>query len=161
MKLITLLLCAVCLHCEVAGHGVAGEPQTVTRNKAHETPGGELLNRIAQIESRGISSTIGRRGERGAFQIDLAAWTDISSVRRHQGLTVFDWSAAHTPAGRAYASTYLGMLRIDLTRALRRVPTDGELYAAYNLGFAGFARRGFVLARCPARTRAAAGLLIR
>lgn len=158
-----ILLCAAALtRSEVVGHGGQREVGTAffacrtdTLFIVHETPDGELLDRIAIVESRGRHNAIGAAGERGAYQIDHAAWLDVSSDRRRIGLPVFDWEfgAHHPRISRDYAGRYIELLRRRLTSGLRRPPTDAEVYASYNLGFGGFQRRGFNLDKCPRRTR--------
>jgi hypothetical protein len=55
--------------------------------------------------------------------------------------------------GREYATSWLTLIEERLTARLGRKPTIGELYAAHQLGFGGFASKGFDLRRCPTITR--------
>ena len=105
-----------------------------------------LLSAIAAVESgnRNIPGDHGRAA--GPFQLHAAACADTGHPH----------AAAWTPAARDIAATYLTGLFCRLSPVLGRSPSAGELYAAYNLGFAGFQRRGFNHERCPRRTRAAA-----
>lgn len=117
-----------------------------------------VVERIAHVESGNDFQAIGDGGKsRGAWQLTEAAWLDVNSLRRAQLLPEFDWELAHdSEIAREYAVQYLGLLSRRLTTALRRAPSPAELYASYNLGFAGFQRRGFSLARCPIVTQRAA-----
>jgi hypothetical protein len=47
-----------------------------------------------------------------------------------------------------------------LLKAMGRNPSLGEIYAAYNLGITGFARRGYRLSDCPESTRRNAAWLV-
>lgn len=117
---------------------------------------GQFLSILALIESGNERHAVGDGGRsRGAYQLSRSAWADVSRVRRAQSLTVYSWrDGAHDPIrSRLYAVTYLDLLRQRLSSALGHPPTDADVYAAYNLGFDGFRRRGFSLSRCPSRTR--------
>ena len=111
---------------------------------------GSMLDAVAAIESGFDSQARGARGERGAWQHRAGAWADVNRA--------LGWSHPFTQAtnaalARTYAGHYLRLLEARLAARLHRAPSLGEVYAAYNLGFAGFERRRFVLGRCPARTR--------
>jgi hypothetical protein len=115
---------------------------------------------IIRVESAGNPNAVGRLGERGLCQFFPAAWSDTSRWRRAHGLPVYSYSLAHDPeAGLAYASSWLTLLEDRLTATLRRRPTIGELYAAHQLGFAGFKAKGFDLSRCPTITKVVAARL--
>jgi hypothetical protein len=109
---------------------------------------------ISRIESGGDHAAIGAAGERGAWQMSRLAWTHVNELRAARGVKVHPWTAAHTPAvARAYVTEYLAWLQGRFTDANGRPPTAGETYALWNLGYAGFQKRGFDLNRCPAITR--------
>jgi hypothetical protein len=108
---------------------------------------GALLDAIAVVESgnRNVGGDKGRAA--GIYQLHAGACADTGN----------DHSAAWWPAtARRIAGDYIGQLASALRRNLKRDPSPAELYAAYNLGLRGFARRGFSLARCPSSTRRAA-----
>jgi len=119
----------------------------------------DILDILGLIESGNDRRAVGDGGRsRGPYQMSRAAWSDVTRHRRAHRLPVYSWrDGAHDPArSRVYAATYLDLLRRRLTSALGHPPADVELYAAYNLGFEGFRRRGFSLSRCPRSTREAA-----
>jgi len=117
-----------------------------------------LLTNLAWIESRNNDLAVGDKGRAlGRYQMTEAAWCDVSALRKRQGLPIYEWQAAHDPGiAREYACQYLGILSRQLRAALRRPPTDAELYCSYNLGFTGFQKRSFSLTTCPPATRRAA-----
>lgn len=94
----------------------------------------EFLDRIAQRESGGKNSAIGKRGERGAYQIRQIALKDVNEC--------FGWKVQHkevhnAQVGRSVARAYLVVCERRLTLLLRRQPTQQELYRAYNRGVKG------------------------
>ncbi len=117
------------------------------------TPG--QVEAVIQVESSGNPNAIGRLGERGLLQFFPAAWADTTLWRARQGLPTYGYGTWSTDAGvgREYATSWLTYLEDRLTTALGRKPTIGEVYAAHQLGFAGFKSKGFDLRRCPAITR--------
>ena len=56
-------------------------------------------------------------------------------------------------SAREIAAVYVSWIRGELLARLHRGPSPAEIYAAYNIGLRGFARRGFRLDRCPRVTR--------
>ena len=118
------------------------------------------VDAIIRVESAGNPAAVGRLGERGLVQFFPAAWADTSRWRRAHGLAVYPYSLAHDlEAGYTYASSWLTLNEDRLRAALGRQPTIGELYAAHQLGFAGFRAKGFDLSRCPTITRVVAARL--
>ena len=117
------------------------------------TPG--QVEAIISVESSGNPKAIGRLGERGLCQFFPAAWADTTLWRARHGLPTYGYYswALDDSVGREYAASWLTMLEERLTARLRRKPTIGELYAAHQLGFSGFASKGFDLRRCPKLTR--------
>jgi hypothetical protein len=117
------------------------------------TPG--QVEAVIQVESSGNPNAIGRLGERGLLQFFPAAWADTTLWRARHGLPTYGYGTWSTDAGvgREYATSWLTYLEDRLTIALGRKPTIGEVYAAHQLGFAGFKSKGFDLRRCPAITR--------
>jgi hypothetical protein len=117
------------------------------------TPG--QIEAVIFVESSGNPNAIGRLGERGLLQFFPAAWADTTIYRASKGLPTYGYStwATDEGVGREYATSWLTFLEDRLTTALGRKPTIGEVYAAHQLGFAGFRSKGFDLRRCPAITR--------
>ena len=117
------------------------------------TPG--QVEAIISVESSGNPKAIGRLGERGLCQFFPAAWADTTRWRARHGLPTYGYYswALDEGVGREYATSWLTFLEERLTKALGRKPTIGEVYAAHQLGFAGFKSKGFDLRRCPAITR--------
>lgn len=112
-----------------------------------------ILDGIALVESGNNHRAIGDGGKaRGAFQFHRAAWAESTRL---------PYSAASTDAARAVAYCYLTNLHSRLVTATGTNPTVEQLYAAWNLGFAGFRRRDFLLSKCPAVTQRAAAKLRR
>lgn len=116
---------------------------------------------ITTVESGNRADAVGDGTRaRGLAQFWRPTWDDCSRVRAAQGLPTWSYGHAHDPViGAAYARSWLNHLEARLARALGRPPTIGELYAAHNLGFTGFARRGYQLTSCPAITRSKAAWL--
>jgi hypothetical protein len=118
------------------------------------------VDAIIGVESSGNPAAVGRLGERGLCQFFPAAWADTSRWRRAHGLAVYPYSLAHDlEAGYTYATSWLTLNEDRLRAALGRQPTIGELYAAHQLGFAGFRAKGFDLSRCPTITKVVAARL--
>lgn len=117
-----------------------------------------LLDAIAQVETGGDHAAIGDHGRaRGAWQMHRVGWADVNGVRALTGRRQVRYAAANDPrTARAYAEEYMGIVIRRLSARLGRQPGAQEIYAAWNLGLDGFARRGFSLAKCPPSTQAAA-----
>lgn len=107
-----------------------------------------LLDAIAQIESSGRANAIGDGGKaRGMFQLHRAAWEDARMAQ--PSLAVYESGSLNPVQARLAARTYLEILAARLQRATGNTPTAGQIYASFNLGFAGFKKRGFNLDNCP------------
>ena len=119
------------------------------------TPG--FLKAVRFIESSNGANTIGDNGDSlGEFQLSEAAWLDVNAWRRARGLKIYPYEEAvfHAYINRVYASNYMAILHSELTRKLKRPPTHGELYAAYNLGLSTFAQCDYKIQRVNPITRA-------
>ena len=93
---------------------------------------------------------------RGILHIQSSFWADVSKWRAARRLPTRSYAWVMDPAwSREYARSGIAMLEEKL-RAIGVQPSAGNIYAAWNLGFAAFKKRGFDLRRCPRRTRAAA-----
>jgi len=83
-----------------------------------------------------------------------AAWADCTRVRAARGLPTYPYSQAFNPiAARAYLATWLAYLGDRFARATGRQATTADLYAMHNLGFSGYAKRGFDISRSPGITQ--------
>lgn len=75
----------------------------------------DLLDHIRKVESGGNNRAVGRHGERGAWQISRAAWSDVSRERRRVGLRVYPFGYAFRESvAREYAAGYVELLRARL-----------------------------------------------
>lgn len=122
----------------------------------------EFLDAMECIESGMDARAVGDQGRsRGSFQFHAAGWQMVNGWRARALKPVVPFSVgAHCRStARQFAFEYLRWLESHLAVALRRSPSRLELYAAWNLGLKGFEARGFLLGRCPAGTRDAAGRL--
>lgn len=116
---------------------------------------------IGWVESRNDPSAIGDGSRaRGEMQFWKVTWEDCSRVRKAKGLPTWGYSYAHDRAvARLYARSWLDHIEERLAKALGRQPTISEVYAGYNLGLTGFARRGHKLTNCPSLTQRKASWL--
>lgn len=102
---------------------------------------------LAMIESGYDMRAKGKHGERSAWQIRPATWNQYSKP----GERITREADAFAVASRIYTHN-----AIRFNGAIGRLPNAYETYAMWNLGWDGFKRRGFNLARCPRVTRDAA-----
>lgn len=119
-----------------------------------------FLDAMERVESGMDAGAVGDHGRaRGSFQFHAGAWAQVNGWRAGAGLPAVPWQpGAHCRAtARRFAFEYCRWLETSLASARGTPPTVEHLYAAWNLGLAGFQRRGFQLERCPAVTRRAAG----
>ena len=115
----------------------------------------QFLDSLALVESGDKAAVLGDGGKaRGSFQIWRGAWADVN--RTYGWTTDYESGSTNRAVARRYARAYCKMLETQMTAAGLRLPTVEHIYACYNLGFNGFARRGFQLSRCPMVTRRAA-----
>lgn len=104
-------------------------------------PTDDLMRAVRFVESSHGKFTFGDNGlSLGDYQLSEAAWLDVSSWRKERSLPVYKydrhvWDRA---VSRQYAADYLTILYGRLEKRLRRPPTAGEIYAAYNMGFSSF-----------------------
>ena len=109
------------------------------------------------VESGGRNVTGDNGRALGYYQFWATAWRHASNLRREANLPVLPYrtGAADLLASKAHAQILLQWHERQLRRNGCKHPTPGQLYASWNLGHAGFKRRGYNLARCPAVTRRA------
>ena len=113
-------------------------------------PSDALLRAVRQVESNNGRRVYGDGGRSlGPFQISEGAWVDVSAWRKTRGQMVYSYEhhVLHNYINQAYAADYLAMIHGELSRKLRREPTAGEIYAAYNMGLGNFAECNYRLAR--------------
>jgi len=120
------------------------------------------IDLVGWVESRNDPKAVGDGSRaRGEMQFWRATWDDCTRQRKAKGLPTWGFSYAHDRAvARLYARSWLDYIEERLARAMGRNPSLGEIYAAYNLGLSGFARRGYRLSDCPASTRRNAAWLV-
>ena len=125
---------------------------------------GKLIHAVGFVESNNNPNAIGDSGAaNGSFQMHRPAWSDCSAWLKSQGFkaTPYDQGVNNPAVSHYYCKIYLSLLHRQLARALNREISAGDLYAAYNLGFAGYKRRGFDLSKCPSITQRAVAKLNR
>lgn len=111
-------------------------------------PSDRFLSAVRSIESSNGKFLYGDNGRSlGEYQMSAAAWSDVSRWRKGRGQPIYEYKAfvMDSQISRLYAADYLSILQEQLRRKLRRLPSHGEIYAAYNLGFTGFSRCDFRL----------------
>ena len=129
----------------------------VTLHAQDWAPSGPLLDIIRHLESADGLFTVGDNGRSlGPYQLSKAAWLDVNAWRKAHNLAVLDytenvWSET---VSRGYAADYLRILHARLAKNLDRSPSSAELYAAYNMGVACFARCQYSLPRVNSTTAA-------
>jgi hypothetical protein len=119
-------------------------------------PSEDFLAAVCFVESSNGRFLHGDGGQSlGDFQISEAAWIDVSAWRKARKLPSYSYEhhVFNRRINRTYAADYLTILHGELTRNLKRAPTSGELYAAYNIGLSEFARCKFRLNRVNRVTR--------
>lgn len=120
---------------------------------------GKLINAVAMVESNNNHRAVGDQGKaNGAFQMWKAAWQDCSKWLKRNGFktTTYEKGVNDPTISHQYCKIYLSILNSQLRRSIGREPSAAELYAAYNLGFTGFKRRGFDISKTPSITQRAA-----
>ncbi len=140
------------------------ETCTVSTNQILITE--RFLDTLERVESGRDAGAVGDQGRSlGSYQFKAVAWAQVNKLRSFRGKVegyrlgraVEPYSSATNRAvARVYAREYLGWLEGYLTKALKRRPSGGELYAVWNLGPSGFRKRGYEVGRCPAWVRKAA-----
>lgn len=108
---------------------------------------GSELTALRMIESGDNPRARGSKGERTAYQILPSTWKQYAD----KGMRYDTRHHADEVASRILCAQ-----RTAFFTVARRQPARAEVYAMWNLGFAGFKRRGFDLARCPHVTQDAA-----
>ncbi len=90
----------------------------------------------------------------GHFQIQKAAWTDVSQwrQRRHLKTHAYEPHVFDPTISRSYAADYLTILHDQLMGEFKHEPSNAEIYAAYNMGLAKFRQFNFDLSRVNSTT---------
>jgi len=130
---------------------------TVAVLRANAGPEDLFLQLVAQVESGDDANAIGDRGKsHGIMQMQRQSWEDVNNYRKSVGLRTYDFKSfrlserVNSEFGRQFIMV---VQKARLRTALGRSPTFLELYAAHNLGFSGFKKRGFNLKNLPPQTR--------
>ena len=135
---------AVIILCAIASCKACGQTNVITD---------KFLDAVAMVESSGRTNAIGDGGKAlGMFQLHRAAWEDAAKIDRSLG--DYKTGAMNRETSRRAARVYFSILSARLIRA-QAANSPAHLYAAYNVGFTGFSKRGFDLAKCPASTQKA------
>lgn len=119
---------------------------------------GKLIHAVALVESNNNPRAVGDQGKaNGAFQMWKPAWQDCSRWLEKNGFksTPYAKGVNDPNISHQYCKIYLSLLHRQLSRDMKRDVTAADLYAAYNLGFTGYKRRGFDLSRVPSTTQRA------
>tara|TARA_E500000081_G_C6107452_1_gene340841 strand:+ start:52 stop:666 length:615 start_codon:yes stop_codon:yes gene_type:complete len=120
---------------------------------------GKLIHAVAMVESNNNHRAVGDQGKaNGAFQMWKPAWQDCSKWLKKSGFktTPYEKGVNDPTISHQYCKIYLSILNGQLRRAIGREPSAAEIYAAYNLGYTGFKRRGFDISKTPSITQRAA-----
>ena len=120
---------------------------------------GKLIHAVAMVESNNNHRAVGDQGKaNGAFQMWKPAWQDCSKWLKRNGFktTTYEKGVNDPTISHQYCKIYLSILNSQLRRSIGREPSAAELYAAFNLGFTGFKRRGFDISKTPSITQRAA-----
>ena len=113
----------------------------------------KFLDAVAMVESSGKTNAIGDNGKAlGMFQLHRDAWEDAAKI--DPSLGDYKTGALNRETSRRAARVYFNILSARLIRA-NAANSPANLYAAYNVGFAGFSKRGFSLSKCPVSTQKA------
>jgi hypothetical protein len=119
-------------------------------------PSDDFLSAVRCVESSNGIFLHGDGGQSlGDFQISEAAWIDVSAWRKARRLPSYsyDQHVFNRKINRIYAADYMTILHGELKKNLKRAPTSGELYAAYNIGLSEFGRCNYRLNRVNRVTR--------
>lgn len=98
---------------------------------------------LAQIESGERDNKRGAAGERGRFQIRPATW------RRYAPRGLAHDKAVNPLLALDVARKYCGDVEEKFIGEVAKFPSAAQMYCMYNMGFAGFKRRGFLVSKCP------------
>jgi hypothetical protein len=113
-------------------------------------PDARLLDAVCQIESSGGRYVYGDNGlSLGHFQIQKAAWTDVSVWRQKRNLATYDYQkeVLNPQINRIYAADYIAIIYGRLREKYGRSPIPSELYAAYNMGLNNFRRCNYDISK--------------
>lgn len=111
-------------------------------------PDERLLDAVCEVESSGGHYLYGDDGvSLGHFQMQKAAWADVSAWRKKRDLPTYAYqpNVLNPKISRIYAAGYLTMIHDRLERHYDREPSASELYAAYNMGMSNFRKCNYAL----------------
>ncbi len=119
-------------------------------------PSDDFLKAVRRIESSDGLMLWGDDGQSlGDFQLSEAAWVDVNAWRKTRRIPTYNYlrHVYNRRINRSYASDYFVILYEELGKRLKRPPSHGELYAAYNMGLSQFAQCRYSLAQVNAVTQ--------
>lgn len=104
------------------------------------------LRALAQIESNDNDKAKGQHGELSRYQIKHSVWKQHFPAEKDQ---------RHIPKeARRCAKAHLCWLELKLCLFNKtKDPSPRDVYAAWNLGLAAYARRDYNIAKCPLTIR--------
>ncbi len=146
MKWLTILLATSVALVAMGFHGTTSQQSARDR----------FLDALAFSETKRDQFAVGDSGKAfGMYQIHRVAWHDVNRMFRLLNNDTHDYSmATNREISTIYASAYIDILSSRLSEALKRPPSYREVYCAWNLGFAGFRRKGLRFDLCPESTKA-------
>jgi hypothetical protein len=100
---------------------------------------------LSMVESGNNDNAIGRKGERGRYQMRKAAWKE-SSLVPHSYASNIKFSSEAT-------QNYMMLQSNMFLQHTHRLPTDYDLYVMWNMGFTGYKRKQFEFNKCPKRVK--------
>lgn len=102
------------------------------------------LAALSQIESGGKDRKIGSKGERSQYQLMPEVWHDHAKG---------PFEKCKGKAATIVARKYVDELTSLITLSTDRKPSAAQFYCAWNMGFNGFRKRGFLVSSCPKRVQ--------
>jgi hypothetical protein len=103
-----------------------------------------FLEAIAQVESGQNRKAIGKAGERGMYQVGMAAWKDAEERLKAEGHYRFPWSKwRDATAQDMVAASHLRWIRANFVRVGKPDPTPEQIAVVWNLGWSAAAARSF------------------
>jgi hypothetical protein len=110
-----------------------------------------FLEAIAQVESGQNRKAIGKAGERGMYQVGMAAWSDANALLESEKHFHYQWSQwRNAIAQDMIAAAHLRILRKRFKADGYSTPTPEQLALAWNRGYEGakswnFAPNGYAI----------------
>jgi len=103
-----------------------------------------LLEAIAQVESGGKRTAVGKAGERGAYQMKPVSWSEANDLLKLEGHYFFAWS--HWRDATAQDMTAAAFVRV-IRRRFAHIgiadPTAEQIAVVWNMGWTAAHRGNF------------------